>query len=95
MAMGQVLEFPSATMAQYDAVREALGISGEEGWPSGVLTHAAGPTPDGFVVIETWESEGAWNAFFESQLRPAFEKVGGIPEPKVTRFEVHNSFQGS
>jgi heme-degrading monooxygenase HmoA len=91
MAMGQVMEFAGGTMEQYDAVSQALGINGDDGWPAGVLTHSAGPGADGFVVIETWESEAAWNEFFTSRLQPAFEKVGGIPQPKVTRFEVEAS----
>ena len=95
MAMGQVLEFPGGTMAMYDAVTEELGIKGDQGWPAGVLTHSAGATADGFVVIESWESEDAWNEFFASTLQPAFEKVGGIPQPNVTRFEVANSYKRS
>jgi heme-degrading monooxygenase HmoA len=95
MAMGHVLEFRGGTMEQYNAVTEELGIKGEQGWPAGVLTHAAGATADGFVVIETWESEDAWNDFFASRLRPAFEKVGGVPQPDITRFDVQASHQRS
>ena len=93
MAMGQVLQFPGGTMALYDAVTEELGIKGDQGWPDGVITHSAGSTDDGFIVIESWESEDAWNKFFESRLQPAFEKVGGVPQPNVTRFEVQNSYK--
>ena len=89
MAMGQVLDFTGGTMAMYDAVTAELGIKGNQGWPASLITHSAGATDDGFVVIETWDSEDAWNEFFESSLQPAFEKVGGIPQPNVTRFEVH------
>jgi heme-degrading monooxygenase HmoA len=95
MAMGQVLEFSGGTMAQYDAVTSELGIKGDQGWPSGLLTHSAGATADGFIVIESWESADAWNDFFASALQAAFEKVGGIPQPKVTQFEVKNSFTRS
>jgi hypothetical protein len=92
MAMGHVLEFPGGNMGLYDAVTKELGISGDEGWPDGLLGHAAGATADGFVVIEWWASEDAWNSFFANQLQPAFANVGNIPEPRVTRFDVHNSF---
>ncbi len=42
--------------------------------------------------MEWWDSEDAWNEFFAGPLQAAFQKVGGIPEPKITRFDVHNSF---
>jgi hypothetical protein len=85
------LEFPGGSIALYDLVTSELGIEGEEGWPAGLIQHAAGATDGGFVVIETWDSEGAWNEFFASKLQPAFEKVGDVPQPNVTRFEVHAS----
>ena len=56
------------------------------------LAHAAGPTGDGFTVIEWWQSEADWDKFFAERLMPAFEKVGDIPQPQVTRFEVHASY---
>jgi len=92
MAIGQVLRFSGASIDKYDAVREELGWSSKKGHPEGVLAHAAGPTDDGFCVIEWWSSEGEWDKFFAERLRPAFEKVGGIPQPQVTRFDVHASY---
>ena len=61
----------------------------------GILAHSAGSTDDGFCVIEWWSSEGEWDAFFADRLMPAFEKVGGIPQPQTTRFEVHASYVAS
>ncbi len=92
MAIGQVLKFSGAGVDRYDAVRVELGWDGEQGMPPGLLAHAAGTTDDGFCVIEWWDSEESWNTFFSSALQPAFEKVGGIPQPDVTRFTVHQSF---
>jgi hypothetical protein len=92
MAMGHVLDFPGGNMGLYDAVTKELGINGDKGWPDGLIAHSAGATPDGFVVVEWWTTEDAWNDFFANTLQAAFTKVGGIPEPKVTQFEVHNSF---
>jgi hypothetical protein len=89
MAMGHVLEFEGGSIELYDKVTAELGIKGEDGWPAGVISHAAGATADGFIVIETWDSDDAWNEFFVSRLQPAFEKVGDIPQPRVTRFGVH------
>ena len=92
MAMAQILQFHGATLDDYNAVREELGWHGEEGKPEGLLAHAAGAIDNGFCVIEWWDSEADWDAFFSSRLQPAFEKVGDIPQPQVTRFSVHNSY---
>jgi hypothetical protein len=92
MAIGQVLKFSGAGIDKYDAVQAELGWDGDHGRPPGLLAHAAGPTDDGFCVIEWWESEDAWNDFFSSALQPAFGTVGDIPQPDVTRFTIHSSF---
>jgi hypothetical protein len=95
MAIGQILQFSGASIDKYDAVRTELGWDGDTGKPEGILAHAAGSTGDGFCVIEWWDSEAAWDTFFAERLRPAFEKVGDIPQPQVTRFDVHASYVAS
>ena len=92
MAIGQILQFSGAKIDKYDAVRAELGWKGDEGKPQGILAHAAGSTADGFCVVEWWSSEGDWDKFFAERLQPAFEKVGGIPQPQLTRFDVHASY---
>ena len=39
-------------------------------------------------IIDSWESVSDWGRFLATRLQPAFQKVGGIPQPKTTRFEV-------
>lgn len=92
MAMGQALQFPGTSIDKYDAVRHELGWDSKQGQPEGLIAHAAGSTDDGFCVIEWWSSERAWDTFFAERLMPAFEKVGGLPQPEVTRFAVHASY---
>ncbi|HEY6624030.1 MAG TPA: hypothetical protein VIX85_09380 [Acidimicrobiales bacterium] len=92
MAIGQVLRFPGVGTDKYDAVRAELGWDSGKGTPPGLLAHAVGETDDGFCVIEWWDSEDDWDTFFSSALQPAFGKIGGIPQPDVTRFTVHKSF---
>jgi hypothetical protein len=92
MAIGQILRFSGVGTDKYDAVRAELGWDEDKGMPAGLLAHAVGETDEGFCVIEWWDSEGAWDTFFSSALQPAFGKVGGIPQPEVTRFTVHKSF---
>ena len=31
--------------------------------PDGLLLHAAGPTDEGFRIVQVWESEEAWQRF--------------------------------
>ena len=69
---------------------EQMGITGN--WPQGIVSHVAGATGDGWVVVDVWESRQQFDSFFETRLKPAFEAVGGLPEPKVTFFQVHNRF---
>ena len=95
MAIGQILQFSGASIDKYDAVQKELGWDGEDGKPEGLLAHAAGSTDGGFCVIEWWNAEGDWDAFFGARLMPAFEKVGDIPQPQVTRFDVHSSYTAS
>lgn len=92
MAMGQTMQFLGASIDKYDEVQDALGWHDATGAPEGLLAHAAGKTADGFCVVEWWNAESDWDTFFAERLQPAFEKVGGMPQPQVTRFEVHSSY---
>jgi len=95
MAIGQVLQFSGAGIDKYDAVQAELGWKGDEGAPDGLIAHAAGATDDGFCVIDLWDSATAWDTFFADRLMPAFQKVGDVPQPQITRFEVHTEYQRS
>jgi hypothetical protein len=92
MAMAQILEFSGVGPDKYDAVRRELGWVDNNSAPAGLLAHAAGATADGFYVIEWWESVSDWDTFLATRLQPAFQKVGGMPQPKTTHFEVHGRY---
>jgi hypothetical protein len=52
-------------------------------WPvGGLLVHAAGDGPDGFRVVDVWESEEAFGAFGET-LVPILQEVGIDAQPEV------------
>lgn len=89
MAICMIVQFAGMKADKYDAVNEALDLW-THGPPEGNLSHVAGPGADGWCVIDVWESQGHWERFFERRLKAAFEKVGGIPQPRITTFEVHN-----
>ena len=94
MAVGIILDFANMGQDKYEAVMKELGLAvGSNGnYPDGILTHIAGKTPTGWCVVDVWESEEKLGKFREARLGPAFAKVGGIPEPRVTTFQVHNRF---
>ena len=56
-------------------------------WPvEGLLVHAAGEGPNGFRVVDVWESEEAARRFGE-KLAPHLEEAGITAEPEV--YETH------
>ena len=92
MAMGLVLHFAKARRARYDAVNRLLGIDMKRGtgkWPRGLLSHAAGTTDDGdLVIMEVWESRRAQGEFMAGRLADAIQKAGVESIPQVTWVEV-------
>jgi len=55
MAEGLILAFEGIGRGEYNAVNERLGIdpeSGQGNWPPGMLFHAGGARPRGWVVFE-------------------------------------------
>ncbi len=92
MAYGIILEFSGdVTKKQYDAVNEKLGIdmaAGTGDWPAGLRSHAGGPTQDGFVVMEVWDTKEQQQAWIGGRLGAALGAVG-VPEPlRVTDLEI-------
>ena len=83
MAEGLILEFDGVGREQYDAVNGHLGIdpdSGQGDWPAGLVFHAGGAKPGGWVVFEIWESKDAQERFMNERLGRALQE-GGITEP--------------
>jgi heme-degrading monooxygenase HmoA len=94
MAIGFILQFDKVGQDKYEAVMKELGLklNSNGNWPEGILSHVAGKSEMGMCVVDVWESEEAFRRFRESKLGPAFAKVGGLPEPKITAFQVFNKF---
>jgi hypothetical protein len=91
VAYGIVLEFADVDVRQYDAVNAKLGLDMETGsgeWLAGLLSHAAGPLPGGWIVSEVWESASAQQSFMAGRLVTALAAVG-VPAPtRVTDSEL-------
>ena len=73
------------TQEQYEDVVRRLtdgkGLQSPASWPvEGLLVHASGQGPDGFRVVDVWESEEAVQSFGE-KIGPLFQEAGIESEP--------------
>jgi heme-degrading monooxygenase HmoA len=95
MAVIMTLEVPGGTVEQYERTNEILGIHGDADAPDGLVSHVAGVTDDGMLVVDVWDSEESLNRFFEERLGAALQESGIPPvEPQITK--VHDIIpQGS
>jgi hypothetical protein len=84
---------PSVTKESYEAtVGKLTGdkdrLESVSDWPvEGLLMHVAGDSPQGFRVVDVWESEEACNRFGEL-LRPILQEVGIVDPPELYPAEV-------
>jgi hypothetical protein len=88
MAQGLILEFDSIDRDKYNEVNGRLGIdpdSGQGDWPAGMVFHAGGAKPGGWVVFEVWESQEAQASFMNERLGSALQESGVTDPP--TRVE--------
>lgn len=80
---------PGATQEQYEQVVARLtngrGLHSLSDWPvGGILSHVAGPTDEGWRVVDVWESEEAFQRFGEV-IGPVLQEVGFPGTPEVYR----------
>lgn len=86
--MAVVLVTEGATQQNYEEVVGKLTggkttMESPSDWPvSGLLVHAAGHGPNGFRVIDVWESEEACSRFGEI-LAPLLQELGVTSEPEI------------
>lgn len=51
--------------------------------------HAAGPTDEGFTVIDVWNSRAAFDRFLQGRLGQAIGEAG-VPQPQIREIPIHN-----
>ena len=71
-----VVQDVSATWEQYERL-------------TALILHVAGPTDDGFRVIDVWESRDAWGRFHADRVAPALSALGGPARPEPTLRDLH------
>jgi hypothetical protein len=90
MPVAVIVEFPGATLEQYDEVIKKMGFSpGGSGGPGG-LFHWVTATDDGIRVTDVWESRERFEKFAEEEIGPRSQEVGFPGPPQITFVEVHN-----
>ena len=75
----------ASSWEQYERVTAAM----VEPVPSGLMLHVAGPTDEGFRIIDIWENEEAWQRFQAERLAPAIAAFGGPARPEPTFRDLH------
>ena len=82
MAIMVLFECPGMTQAHYDTAAKRLTNGGTlrslANWPAeakGLLSHVAGPTPNGWLVVDVWESEADLMKF-SAVLQPILKEIG-------------------
>jgi len=60
--------------------------------PAGLLGHAAGAAPDGWRILEVWETREQWEDFVANTLEPALAEILGdeAPRTETVTYELHN-----
>jgi hypothetical protein len=87
MPVVAVFQGPGFTQESYEeSVRKLAGkerVESPADWPvEGLLVHAAGQGPNGFRVVDVWDSEESFARFGESLL-PILQEIGVEGEPEV------------
>ena len=79
-----MMHFATMDRAKYDDVMKVLDWK-NAGAPKGLISHMAGPTHEGWGVVDVWESRSDFDRFFETGLEHAFERVGArMPQMQMT-----------
>jgi hypothetical protein len=89
MAIGLLFDGSGVTQAQYEQVLHEVAPGNRPA--AGMLYHAAGPIPNGWRVIEIWESQEAADRFFRDKLGTALQRANINVQPQS--FEVINTMQ--
>ncbi|RKT09620.1 hypothetical protein BX285_6715 [Streptomyces sp. 1114.5] len=94
MAVIIVFDIPGGTRAQYEEVTDKMTggrgvVRSRSDWPvPGLISHCAGPTPDGWHVTDVWESKEAFQRFVE-KIAPLMREAG-MPETEPKIYEASN-----
>jgi hypothetical protein len=91
MAVAVTVDIAGGTEQQYEQVIATVFPEGK--LPEGWLMHVAGPSENGWRVVNVVQSQEQFEAFARERLLPATQAVGD-PTPQLTFFPVHRLIRG-
>jgi quinol monooxygenase YgiN len=74
MAIAVIAEIPSKEA--YETITEQMFGTKMAPAVDGCLVHSAGEGPNGFRVVDIWESKEAFDSFMNDKLMPAMQEAG-------------------
>jgi hypothetical protein len=89
MAIAVQLDFPGATLEQYDEVIKKMGLTSGQ-TPPGALFHWVAKTDAGICAVDVWESRESFDKYSEEQIGPLTQEVGIAAPSSVVFYDVHN-----
>ena len=92
MAVAVQLDFPGATVEQYDQLINKMGFRPEGTSEPGCLFHWVTKTDGGIRVVDVWRRREQFEKFAEQKIGPFSQEVGIPGPPAIAFFEVHNYF---
>jgi hypothetical protein len=76
MAVLMTAHIPGATKEMIDGLRPLLDPIRTS---KGFVVHTNGPVSGGWRVVEVWDSQADFEAWFEANVKPAFPADGPMP----------------
>lgn len=90
MTVAIQMDFPGATLEEYDRVIEKMGFTpGGPGAPD-AISHWAAQTDSGLRVVDVWKTREAFEAFAQNSIGPITQEMGFPGPPEMTFFDVHS-----
>jgi quinol monooxygenase YgiN len=78
-------QLPGATKEMIDEMEPLLDeIRGQKGF----VIHTNGPVPEGWRVVEVWDSQSDFETWFEEYVKPALPE--GAPPPSISFDELND-----
>lgn len=74
MAIAVIAPIPSREA--YETINQKMFGSKQPQPLEGLVIHTAGDGPDGFTVVDVWESREAFDDFMNGRIMPAMEEAG-------------------
>ena len=96
MAACIIMEFTGMNAEQYEALMNQLRLRGvNPAYPNGVISNVVGFTRDNALVVNVLNTKQLFEDFLENRLTPALGAAGGLPQPRITTFDVYKSYAAS